>query len=907
MLTVAAHATRIVGLIVLLTTTASARQATTISGTVTTRADGMPVPGALIVIGGTDVNATTDNNGRYSIDVPPAVARTGRVQLRVFALGQPTRTYDVEVTAGTPATFDMALTLGFEELVTVGTRTRGAESEKSVPVDVLTQEQIERSGFTETAQVIQALAPSFNFPRPTITDGTDTVRPATLRGLGPDQVLVLINGKRRHQSALVHLNGSIGRGSTGVDLNAIPVSAIERIEVLREGAAAQYGSDAIAGVINLVLKGGQSAPTVTSRFGLSTGSFTGNRCSPSGLSCELGDDIDFSDGELFDLGGSWGLAVGQGTLSVTAEYRHHNRTNRASFDPRDQVVSGDALNNGVPQPNHRWGDPDTRDFMTFANGNFPLNAAETRFLYVFGGFSRRAANSAGFYRRGLDVRNWPQIYPLGFLPEIQPTVIDVSGTAGVRGAWNDWAWDISGEYGYNNFDFRIGNTLNVSLGPTIPPNKTEFDAGSLSLGQFVANADVSRRFAIDQLNGPLNVAFGTELRREQYSINAGEPDSYGDGGVPNISGGAAAIGAQVFPGFRPSNEVGEGRTSIAGYVDLESDVLAWLRLGVAARGEHYTDFGNTLDGKLTVRVQPDRRYVLRGSLSTGFRAPSLGQSFFSSTATNFLNVPGQGLVPFESLTLPVNSPAALVLGAQELQPESSTHASAGMALTPIPGLDITVDYYRIAIDDRIVLSGNFTGPVITALLQPFGANSARFFTNAIDTRTDGVDVTASYRIALAGAGDLFLNASYNNTGTDIVGSVTTPPQLAGLELQLFDRIERRRIECGQPEDSFRFGGTWNRKQWGANVLLARFGEFCSFTANPNDDQVYGAKWLTDAEVSYRFSDRLTLAAGAQNLFNVFPDRNIVQNSFNGIQTFPSHSPFGMNGRSLYGRLAVSLR
>lgn len=906
MRTAARQARWIIGLLVLLSATVTAQTGTTISGTVTTRADGMSVPGATVSLLGTNVTATTDSAGRYSIEVPPALARTGRAQLRIEALSLPARTYDVELAPNAPTTFDVALTLGFEEQVTVGSRTRGAEAEKSVPVDVFTQEQIQETGYTETAQVIQSLAPSFNFPRPTITDGTDTVRPATLRGLGPDQVLVLINGKRRHQSSLVHLNSSIGRGSTGVDLNAIPVAAIERIEVLREGAAAQYGSDAIAGVINIVVKGGESAPMLTSKFGLSVGSFTGNRCAPSGLSCELGDEIDFSDGELFDIGGSWGAVLGSGTVTFSAEYRHHNRTNRASFDPRDQVAAGDAGNSPVPQPNHRWGDPDTRDLMTFVNANFPLNTTQTQFFYAFGGVSRREANSAGFYRRGLDVRNWPQIYPLGFLPEIQPTVLDLSGTAGVRGAWNGWTWDVSGEYGYNNFDFRIGNTLNVSLGPTIPPNKTEFDAGSLALGQFVANADASRGFDIEALAGPLNVAFGTEVRREQYTINAGEPDSYGNGGVPNISGGVAAIGAQVFPGFRPSNEVDEARTSVAGYVDLEGDVLEWLRLGVAARTEHYSDFGNTLDGKLTVRVQPDRRFVVRGSLSTGFRAPSLGQSFFSSTATNFLNVPGQGLVPFESLTLPVSSPAAIVLGAQELKAENSTHISAGVALTPVTALDITVDYYRISIDDRIVLSGNFTGPRITELLSPFGANSARFFTNAIDTRTNGVDVTASYRVALQSAGDLRLTGAYNNTQTDIVGAVVTPPQLTGLELQLFDRIERRRIECGQPQDSLRAGADWTRSRWGANVVLARYGEFCSFTANPADDQVFEPKWLTDAEVSFRVAPNLTLAAGALNLFNVFPDRNIVVNSFNGIQTFPSHSPFGMNGRSIYGRFVVSL-
>ena len=897
--------TWMIPLLILLAHPSAAQTPVTISGTVTTKADAVSVPDATVSLVGSNVTTKTDAQGRYSIEVPAALARSGRVQLRIEALGLPPRTFDVELATNAPTTYDVALSLGFEEMVTVGSRTRGTEAEKAVPVDIITQEQIAQTGYSETAQVIVALAPSFNFPRPTITDGTDTVRPATLRGLGPDQVLVLVNGKRRHQSALVHLNGSVGRGSTGVDLNAIPVSSIERIEVLREGAAAQYGSDAIAGVINIVLKGGESGPRITSKFGLSIGSFAGNSCTSAGLNCQEGDDIDFSDGELFDIGGSWGVRLGKGSLSLAAEYRHRNRTNRASFDPRDQIVAGDALTNTVPQPNHRWGDPDTRDLMTMVNASVPINDQQTRFFYAFGGLSRREANSAGFYRRGLDVRNWPEIYPLGFLPEIQPTVVDLSATVGMRGAWSQWAWDVSGEYGHNSFDFTIGNTLNVSLGPTIPPNKTEFDAGTLALGQFVANADISRGFKVGSFAGPLNVAFGTELRREMYEITAGEPDSYQSGGVPNRAGGVAAIGAQVFPGFRPTNEVDESRGSVAGYVDVEGDVLAWLRLGLAARTEHYSDFGNTLDGKLTVRVQPDPRFVLRGSLATGFRAPSLGQSFFSSTATNFLNVPGQGLVPFESLTLPVGSPAAQVLGAESLKPENSTHASAGLALTPLPRFDVTIDYYHIAIDDRIVLSGNFTGPLITQLLAPFGANSARFFTNAIDTRTNGVDVTAAYRVPLGSAGDLRLHASYNNTRTRIVGTIATPPELVGFENVLFDRIERRRLECGQPRDSLRTGGDWSRSRWGAHVNVQRYGEFCSFTLSPADDQTYSPHWLTDAEVSLQLTEPFTFAAGAQNLFNVFPDRNITVNSFSGIQTFPSHSPFGMNGRTLYGRIVLT--
>jgi iron complex outermembrane receptor protein len=877
----------------------SAQDVISISGVVTTRADGLSVPNATVSVVGADAITATDAGGRYALQVPRSAVRGDRIQVRVTAVGLPPKLTDVVVNTAT-LSVDVALDLGFTEQVTVGSRAAGARAEKAVPVDVITRDQIASSGYAETAQIIQSVVPSFNFPRPTITDGTDTVRPATLRGLGPDQVLVLINGKRRHQSALVHLNGSIGRGSTGVDLNAIPVSAIDRIEVLRDGAAAQYGSDAIAGVINIVLKGGVSRPNVTSTFGLSKGTFTGNSCDPSGLTCVEGADIGFADGELADVGGSWGVGLGKGSVTVAAEYRHHNRTNRASFDPRDQIVAGDAGNNPVPEPNHRWGDPDTRDAMTFVNASVPLNRSETRFLYAFGGYSRREANSAGFYRRSMDVRNWPQIYPLGFLPVIEPTVVDASGTAGVRGVLSQWTYDVSGQYAHNSFAFTIGDTLNVSLGPSVPPNKTEFDAGTLALNQFVGNLDVSRPVHVGRFAGPLNLAVGVELRRESYQIQAGEPDSYRDGGVLNRAGAPAALGAQVFPGFRPSNEVDESRNSVAGYVDVEGDLIDWLRLGVAGRAERYSDFGSTVDGKLTARVQPDPRFIVRGSISTGFRAPSLGQSFFSATATNFLNL-GQGLVPVESLTLPVSSAAAKVLGAVPLEPETSLHTGAGVVVTPIPALDITIDYYRIAIDDRIVLSGNFTAAPIAVLLAPFGANGARFFTNAIDTRTHGVDMTANYRMELHAAGDVQLHAGYNNTRSKVVGAIATPAELIGFESVLFDRIEQRRIECGQPKDNLRLGGDWRRNRLGVGLDVARYGEFCSFTLSPADDQTYGAKWLTDVEASYRTAG-YTLAVGVQNLFDVFPDRNTAVNSFNGIQTFPSQSPFGMNGRALYARL-----
>ncbi len=340
------------------------------------------------------------------------------------------------------------------------------------------------------------------------------------------------------------------------------------------------------------------------------------------------------------------------------------------------------------------------------------------------------------------------------------------------------------------------------------------------------------------------------------------------------------------------------------HITAASEIMAVMALasGYADLEERLSRIvvGNTFDGKITARVQVAKELVLRGSASTGFRAPSLAQSFFSSTATNFINVPGQGLVPFEALTLPVASAPARALGAQDLKPEDSKHLSAGVVISPIEKLDFTVDYYNVKIDDRIVLSGNFTQPQVAALLAPFGANSARFFTNAIDTKTTGVDVVAHYKTEAMG-GTLGFDAAYNWSKTEITEVLPTPPQLSGLSAVLFDTVERRRIECGQPRDNVRLGADWRGGSWSFGARTARYGEFCSFTANEADHQTYGAKWLTDLEVGYRM-DAWSIGVGAQNVFNVFPDRNLVQNSFNGIQTFPSQAPSGMNGRFVYAKL-----
>ncbi|MDQ5873347.1 MAG: TonB-dependent receptor, partial [Acidobacteriota bacterium] len=782
---------------------------------------------------------------------------------------------------------DFALAFSFQQDVTVGSRAIGTAAEKAVPVDVFTEEQIESAtGTTETNQIIQALTPSFNFPRPTITDGTDSVRPATLRNLRPDQLLVLINGKRRHTSALVNVNNSVGRGSSGVDLNAIPAALIERIEVLRDGAAAQYGSDAIAGVINIVLKSGVDPVTLNLKGGVTT----------------------HSDGELFDASATWGAPIGRGAVNLVAEYRDRQPTNRAGRDLRDQVVAGDGGNNAVPQPNHHWGDSEAKDLIGFLNANVPINDDGTTSFYAFGGASRREGTHGGFYRLASNNRNWPQIYPLGFLPLIEPTVVDYSGTAGVRGVASGLFWDVSAQYGHNRFDFDIANSLNTSLGPT--STKTNFYSGSLEFNHFVGNLDVTREFDVG-LAGPLNIAGGLEYRNENFQQIAGEPDSYRDGGSPNQFGGRAEIGAQVFPGFRPSNVADEDRDSYAAYVDFEADVLKSVRIGLAGRFEDYSDFGNTSDGKITLRFQPIQPIVFRAAASTGFRAPSLSQSFFSSTSTTFLAVGGV-LQPFEVATFRVDSPQARVLGAEPLKPEESVNLSAGIVLSPVRAFEFSADFWRIDIDDHIVLSGNFTGPAIAALLNPLGANGGRFFTNAIDTRTEGLDLTARYNFDLRSAGRLDLTGAYSRSETEIVRVADTPPQLAGFQEVLFDRVVRRLTVCGQPEDNLRLGADWQKDRIGVLVRTSRYGEYCSFTNPAAFDQTFSAEWVTDIEIAYTWKP-LTFAVGAQNVFDTFPDRNIGPDANltgpvgaqEAIFSYPRNSPFGMNGRFVYSRVSYT--
>lgn len=857
-----------------------AQGSTTIKGRVTA-ADGAPLPGVTVSIDELHISAVTDADGRYTLTAP---ANGRPMKISAVLEGFQRRTGDVQLSGG-DVTRDFTMRIAFGQEITVGSRAVGAEQQKAVPVDIIPQEQIESAAPVETNQIIQRIAPSFNFPRPSVSDGTDSVRPATLRGLGPDQVLVMLNGKRRHTSALVNVNGTIGRGSSGVDLNTIPAGAISSVEILRDGAAAQYGSDAIAGVMNVVIKDDAEPLRLDVKGGATT----------------------HSDGQMMDVNLSGGFKLGRGTLFAIGEYRDRYATNRALPDPRDQVVAGDHGNNAVAQPNTHWGDAYERDLLSLANLNLPVSEDGKQIVYGFATYSLRHGSHGGNYRRGLDTTNWPQIYPLGYLPKIEPRIADTALNGGIRGELSSWYYDLNTGYGKNKFDFYVRNSLNVSLGPT---SQTSFYAGTLGDDLWTSNLDISRGFNIG-LAGPVNVATGAEFRREGYSVDAGEQASYIDGGHPNQAGGIAAPGSQVFPGFRPTNEIDTSRSSSAVYIDTEGDVLAKLRVGLAGRYEHFSDFGSTTNGKVTLRYAPMTQLAFRAAASTGFRAPALGQSWFSSVATNFIRNTVTGNVePFEVWTAPVSSPIAVALGAKPLEPEKSKNLSGGVAWSPMSNLDMTLDYFHIDIDNRIVLTGNFNQPQVQPILQPFGASGARFFTNAIDTRTNGYDFVVNHHRGAWG-GRLDLSAAYSNNKTDIVAIAPTPPQLTGLGAVLFDRGEQRRFECGQPRDNTRLMESYTKSAFNITTRQARYGTYCSATIATKDDQTYGSVWVNDIDLSYDWG-RYTFGIGAENVFDAFPDINkgagtpsaTAQVGGAGVFTYPNNSPFGMNGRFIYTRVNV---
>ena len=955
-----------------------------ITGTVLDE-DGSPLPGASIVKKGTTVGTTTDFDGNFSIE-----AAMGEV-LIISYIGFETKNVTVN---NSSMTIRLSSGLALEEVIIVGSRNPNrTATESTVPVDVIDMKELNNvAPQVNLNQILNYVAPSFTSNTQTISDGTDHIDPASLRGLGPDQVLVLINGKRRHTSSLINVNGTFGRGSVGTDLNAIPAAAIQRIEVLRDGAAAQYGSDAIAGVINIILNKSVNKLTATVTTGAN---FTKN----------ANDQTGGVDGQTTNVAASYGLPIGEnggfinfsGDFDVRDDYSRmkewegsifsvYNTIERVAnadgyeianlldtdvadiiqygnmaglgLDPNatrtDLIGINDGVNsvageltsltfnssgivNGVAPNdnttaelaargqqrsdyNMRVGQSALRGGRLFANFSLPLDENGTE-LYSFTGLSSRTGNSAGFYRLPNQSRTYTPAYNNGFLPEINSTIKDQSLSVGIKGKIGDWSVDFSNTYGKNSFLYTIGNTFNASLQNASP---TMFDAGGFSFSQNTSNLDVTQFFE-DVMSG-LNVAFGAEYRVENYDIVAGEEASYGQytsaGQLITLAtqtasqdffGASRPGGSQVFPGFSPKNELSRGRSSVAGYFDTEADFSEKFLMSFATRFENYSDFGSTINFKLASRFKATDNLNIRAAVNTGFRAPSLHQINFNSTSTIF----DQDGNPQEVGTFANDSRAAKLLGIPELKEETSSSVSLGLtAKIPNANLTVTVDGYFVKINDRVVYTGQFEGPgtgtELDNLLRQANATAASFFANAIDTESKGLDVVVTHKTTFGDSWKLKSDLAGTFSKTKKVGDINASQVLqdAGLVDTYFPEDSRVYLEQAVPRTKINLSNSLTSDKLVFFLRNVYFGEVTEATTAVANQQVFGTKLVTDLSVGYKATDALTFTIGANNLFDIYPDR--AEDSFGNrsggrFDWSRRAQQFGIGGRFLFARVSFTLK
>ena len=829
--------------------------------------DGGALPGATVMEKGSTNGTVTDLDGNFTINLP-ATPATLVFSYVGFA------TQEIEVTAQT--TLRVLMESGSYNLngvEVVGTRSLNRSATESMaPIDLIDVSAVTAAnGQLDLNQLLQYVAPSFNSNRQSGADGADHIDPATLRGLGPDQTLVLVNGKRYHQSALINIFGTRGRGNTGTDLNTIPAAAIERIEILRDGASAQYGSDAIAGVINIVLKD-------------NVDEFTGN-VNTGAYQAQYNFGEGSLDGQNLNLNGNYGFKLGEdGFMNVTTDYNYRGHTNRAEF-------TGDFPDN--TDVRNQFGDAEVTNFTSWFNMRMPVGS--NAHFYSFGGISNRMVNAYAFTRSPGTARNIDEIYPKGFDPIIASVVSDNSLSAGIRGDVRGWDVDFNNTFGNNKMHYYGRNTLNASLGTASP---TEFDDGGFSLAQNTTSLDFTRYFE-DIFNG-LNVAFGSEYRVDRYQIFAGEEGSWANYGETFFDGTDTVVrpgGAQGFPGFQPGDETDEYRTNVGIYADFEADITDALAISLAGRYEDYSDFGNTLTGKFAFRYAIGKNYAFRGSASTGFRAPSLPQIYFSSTYTN---VEAGAIV--DEVIADNKSVIARELGIPALKEETSVNASLGFTAKPLPALSLTLDAYYVTIDDRIVLTDGFgtDDDVIGDILADLNVGYARFFTNAVSTTTKGLDAILSYKLYLDENSITFTYAGNFNQMT--VDTILTTPELEGKEDNYFSDREELFLIASAPPTKMHFNIEFATPKLNANVRVHYFGaiDLINYSGNP---YTYSAQSTIDASIGYDLSNNLHLTVGAVNLLNTYPDptdpyETETGGAWDAVQ-------MGFNGRYMFAKLGFT--
>ena len=947
------------------TTLAAQAQKVTVTGRVLSTS-GEAQPGATVLERGTTNGTATGANGEFSLSVAPDATLT------ISAIGFATQTLPVQGRQR----FDVRLAPSATDLTdVVVTGSRATEGRSNIlttaPVDVISAREIKAFAQVDVAQVLTYVAPSFQSSRQSISDGTDFVDPASLRGLGPDQVLVLVNGKRRHNSSLVNINGTVGRGSVGTDLNVIPTASIKRIEVLRDGAAALYGSDAIAGVINIQLKDDST--------GVSSSGYYGQTTQNDGRT------------EQADINVGIGLN-GRGFLDVSGQFVNRGYTNRAFADNAPLIYLGGNTGNypAVPNPNYnpnqpvsttnpttvtldepgrialkaqddalvaqrgfnrndlRVGQSDSRNYGGFLNAGYRLGRGYE--VYVAGGASYRTGRGPGFNRLpNQPIQSDQSIFPDGFLPFINTTIYDQSAIVGVRKSVGGFAADLSNTFGRNELAYNVSGSINASLPAGTSP--TDFYAGRLAFLQNTTNLGLSRHFNDVGPLATLNVAFGGEFRVDNFLIGKGEYASYANFGRrvqtgtnslgPIIS--PTAPGSQVFPGYQPADELNKSRTNVAGYLDLESDITDRLLLHLAGRAENYSDFGGNISGQAAVRYSVLDALALRGSIGNGFRAPSLQQRYFTNTST-------QTVSGVQSQVLTVNNDSPIVrndlsnttqpgFGVEALKQEKSANYSVGLT-SRIGGFTFTADAYQIDIRDRIVLSSQFTtgnATVKTILASRPDIGRVQFFANAVNTRTQGVDVVANQRIPLGDKARLLLTAAANFNKTEVRGFNSTSSTInndqtvgtSNLQNTLFDRQQRTRLENGNPRSKINLSAAFNYGIFGLEARSVRFGEVQTADADPTRaslDQTFSAKWITDFTLTAQFTKQVGLTVGVNNLFDVYPDKIFVNprnystntsadpnlsynsgldNSNRGRYLYNANQ-FGFNGAYYFTRLAITL-
>ncbi len=870
-----------VHLLILLLSFSSIIAQKSISGVVKDQT-GSNLPGVNIIEKGTNNGVSTDLDGKYVIKVKEGATL-------VFSyIG-----YKTTEKQATNSVINVTLNSEggeiLSDVVIVGSRnTKRTVVNTAVPIDIINMRDVStQSGKLEINELLQYVAPSFNANKQSGSDGADHVDPATLRGLGPDQTLVLINGKRRHQSSLINLFGTRGRGNTGTDLNAIPAASIKRIEILRDGAAAQYGSDAIAGVVNIVLNDNVDEFTGTVSYGVfntnakgdfpsGTANTDGYRLDQNGFGNSYGKDQSF-DGGSVKVSANYGVAVGEkgGFANFTTEYLNKNKTLRPGFDFRKG-----------------FGEASILGFNLFGNLSIPVS--DKTEIYAFGGKNYRDTDAYAFTRNDGE-RVVESIYPGGYTPRITSNILDNSFAAGIKTQTKSgWKIDFSNTFGKNLFHYYVKGTLNASLEGASP---TEFDAGGHSLSQNTTNLDFSKNF--DSVLDGLNVAFGTEFRTETFTIFAGDEGSYTTydaNGLPknsttnpddilywkdsngnqilNDDGNPILIpgGSQGFPGYSPLNIVNKSRSNVSLYTDLELDIDKSLLVSGALRFENYSDFGSTLNGKLAARFKASDNFNIRGSVSTGFRAPSLAQIYYNLRFTNFSS---SGAT--EVYLSPNESPVTKSFGIEKLNEEKAVNASLGFTST-FGDFTATVDSYFIDVKDRIVLTGYFDATQLNV-----GLDKAQFFVNGVDTKSYGVDVVLSWKKKLA-------EQSFSAT---LVGNINDMKvekiKNGSLDKEtFFGERDKSFLLASAPKNKFGLNLSYDYKWFNAGLAFTRFSEVKLLDYQVYEDvadydndikkqlkaatDTYGAKIVTDLTLGFKLNKNSKLSIGVNNLFNVYPDQ-----------------------------------